>query len=79
MKNTLTDLNNHLFEQIERLNDEDLSGDELKSEIQRAKVMSNVANSIIDNAALALDAQKFKSELRGTQVVHIPEMLEKKK
>lgn len=29
MQNTLTDLNNHLFAQLERLSDEDLKGDSL--------------------------------------------------
>lgn len=35
MKNKPVDLNNHLFAQLERLGDEDLSGDDLKQEIER--------------------------------------------
>ena len=34
MKNTLADLNNHLFEQMERLNDDDLNNEELDKEIK---------------------------------------------
>ena len=34
MKNTLTDLNNHLFAQLEKLGDDDLTGEELNTEIK---------------------------------------------
>ena len=35
MKNTLSDLNNHLFAQLERLGEEDLDEDEIKKEVQK--------------------------------------------
>ena len=39
MNNKLSDLNNHLFAELERLSDEELNEDELKSEIGRAKAI----------------------------------------
>lgn len=53
MKNTLSDLNNHLFEQLERLNDEDLSEDQLEVELKRADGMTKIAEKIIQNGELA--------------------------
>jgi len=58
MKNKLSDLNNHLFEQLERLNDDDLKGDSLGAEIERGKAMSGLAKDITANAKLELDARK---------------------
>lgn len=76
MKNKLTDLNNHLFAQLERLGDEGLSEDELKNEIARSKAMSGLASSVVSNARLALDAQiAVGDKIRTAQV---PEMLEAK-
>ncbi|WNO29682.1 hypothetical protein [Bacillus phage SDFMU_Pfc] len=59
MKNTLGDLNNHLFAQLERLSEEDLVGNKLTEEIERAKAVTSVANQIISNGSLVLQAQKF--------------------
>lgn len=59
MKNKLSDLNNHLFEQLERLNDEDLNEEQLTKEIGRAKAITDVANSIINNSKVVLDVSKF--------------------
>ncbi len=65
MKNTLGDLNNHLFAQLERLGDEDLKGDNLTEEIGRAKAVTQVATQIILNGRLVLDAIKTKEEYLG--------------
>ena len=65
MKNKLTDLNDHLFEQMERLNDDDLKGDDLTREIIRAQDMCNVAGQIIAGGRLVLDAAKAADELPG--------------
>ena len=56
MKNKLIDLNNHLFLQMERLLDEELSDEEFIREIDRSKSASNLAAQIINNANLALKA-----------------------
>jgi len=58
MKNRLIDLNNHMFDQLERLLDEDLDGEALEKEITRSKAVTHVAAHIIENANLALKAAK---------------------
>jgi hypothetical protein len=62
MKNKIINLNDHLFETLERLNDEDLKGEELTAEINRAKAVSDIATTIISNADLMLKAQKQYKE-----------------
>lgn len=64
MKNSLSDLNNHLFESLERLNDA-ATPDEIEQEINRAKAVSEIGETIIRNAALGLRAVEVlgKSEV----------------
>ena len=59
MKNTLTDLNNYLFEQIERLNDDGLTKEELDMQLQKSEAINKVAKTIVDNANVALSAQNL--------------------
>ena len=65
MKNRLTDLNDILFAQLERLTNEDLSSDQIKDEIARGSSIVDLADKIVDNAKLQLDAVKFAA-MNGT-------------
>ncbi|GAB3021504.1 hypothetical protein [Bowmanella dokdonensis] len=62
MKNKLSDLNNHLFAEMERLGNENLTDDELKVEIERAKSIAGISREIISNANLALRAKELQME-----------------
>ena len=70
MKNTLVDLNNHLFEQMERLNDDDLTIEQLEKEIKRTDAMKDIATQIISNASILLKATELNMEYsRGDNCV----------
>ncbi len=75
MKNTLGDLNNHLFEQLERLNDEDLKGKKLEEEITRSRAINEVAKQIISNGSLVLSAKRLMDN-RLDANTKTPKMLE---
>lgn len=75
MKNTLGDLNNHLFAELERLGDEELVGDSLAEEISRAKSIADVSTQIISNAHIILKAEQFRDE-KIDMSRKVPKMLE---
>ena len=58
----MIDLNNHLFEQLERLNDDELTDEQLEREIKRTKSICNIGKVIVSNAAIVLSAQKHFDE-----------------
>lgn len=72
MNNKLVDLNNHLFVEMERLNDESLKGDDLKNEIERARAIAGVAQQILAGGALALRAQEMVGEYCSSGEVQVP-------
>lgn len=65
MKTSLNDLNNYLFEQLERLNDDETlsEDDNFEKEMKRTKALTEVAKTIIDNANTVIDAQKVALEM----------------
>ena len=74
MRNTLVDLNNHLFEQLERLNDEELTDEQLEKEIKRTDAMKDIAAQIIANANIVLKATELNMEYSRNEV-NVPQML----
>jgi len=65
MKNKIEDLRNHLFATIEALMDEDKPLD-----IERAKAISGVAQTIINSAKIEVD---FLNKLGGNGTGFIPQ------
>lgn len=56
MKNKMSDLNDHLFAQLERLGDEELSAEQIETEAKRADAIVTIADHVIRNAELQLKA-----------------------
>ena len=72
MKNQLTDLNDYLFTQLERLSSKDLSPEEMEREMGRSSAICGVSTQIINNAALALKAH---TTINTGMQKHVPKML----
>ncbi|MFI3604999.1 hypothetical protein [Vagococcus fluvialis] len=54
----LSDLNGYLFEQLDRLNQENLTQVELDKEVKRARAVNDTARNIVENAKTVLEASK---------------------
>lgn len=65
MNNDLSSLNNYLFEQLERLNDDETlqSEENFEKEMKRAKAITGVSMAIVNNANLILDAKRYADEM----------------
>lgn len=73
-KNKLTDLNNHLFTQLERLNEEGMTDEQVKKEVSRAKAISGIASQVIKSAKVTIDAMKLVANSDCT-INQLPEMI----
>ena len=75
MKNTLVDLNNYLFEQIERLNDDELTDEQLDRELKKTDSIVKVSEKIIQNGELAFRTMKHMDEYGYGAQRSVPKML----
>jgi hypothetical protein len=64
-KNRLSDLNDHLFAQIERLSDESLTPEQVEKEAKRGTAIVGAADMIIRNAMLQVRAAEVAAEFGG--------------
>ena len=77
MKNKPHDLVNHLFAQVERLGDEQLSNEQIETEAKRATAMVEAADQISDIWKLQLNAAKLVA-MEGERVIPmLPDMRRK--
>ena len=72
MKNGWDELSGALFAELKRLGDTSLSTDELKTEIDRAKAVSNVSQQILTGVSLAIETQKVIGEYDSAKNVKVP-------
>lgn len=69
-KTSLNSLNEYLFEALDRITNEDLTGEALQAEIHRAEATTNIARTIIDNGNLTLKVMEYMEEYgQGDKVV----------
>ena len=72
MKTTLADLNELLFEELERLTNDSLTEEELEQEIKRSKAITDVSSKIIANGTLMFNAKKHMDEYGKGDGVAVP-------
>ena len=70
--NNLNGLNEILFNQIRKLENDDLTDEQLDREIRKSESITKTATVILKNAELALDAQKQFDEYGTGRTVDIP-------
>ena len=70
--NNLQDFNMILFNQLDALDNPDLGGEELEKQVKKSETIVKVAGTIINNAELALRAQKQFDEYGTGRTVDIP-------
>lgn len=75
-RNTLGDLNNHLFVQLEKMDDDELTGEQLDNEIRRTEAMAKISEQIIKNGELQFRVMKHMDEYGYERQKAIPDMLE---
>jgi hypothetical protein len=73
-KNKISNLNDHLFLALERLNDVDLDSEQIAIEIERSRAISGLAQQVVSSADVILKAAKFMDDHDNLNI-NLPAML----
>jgi hypothetical protein len=57
-RNKLSDLRDHMFAALERLDDEELTNEQIKNEIEKSKSIAMIGSVIINSAKIEIDYLK---------------------
>lgn len=75
-KTGITAVNEILFNQLEKLSNDDLTGDRLDTEIERSKAIKDISAQIIQSQQLAFNVLKHADDMGYNHEQNIPKMLE---
>lgn len=64
-KNKMEHVRDHLFLALERLNDDDCSGEKLTEEVEKAKAIANIGSVLIQSAKIEIDYLKQTGQLNS--------------
>lgn len=79
MSNNLTDLNEYLFDQLDRLSVNGMTPEQQDAEIKRSEAMVRVSDQITKVAALRIQAAKTYAEHGGAVLDMLPQIGGEKK
>ena len=65
-RNQMNDLRDHLFAALERLNDDELTPEQLATEVDKAQAIANLSNSVINSAKAEVDFMKATGMIATT-------------
>jgi Ser/Thr protein kinase RdoA (MazF antagonist) len=74
MKNKLSDLNDHLFVQLERISEEGLTSEQIEAEVKRADAIVDLADQVISNVKVQLEGAKLVA-LHGDRMMRMMPLL----
>lgn len=73
-KNRLANLNDHLFAQLERLANEEMTSEQIDMEVRRSDAVVAIADQILRHATLQVQAAKIMSDHGNDPTKHLPQV-----